>query len=136
MANGKLAAPGVNAANNTAADRKKQALAEREISRSFFWEVYAGMWGPNGLLFGRFQVFSDVRTHTAQTERGRGFFIAILDRSRPYWANVRSGLPFSTMYVDIAALLPLPTFFAVWTVPAGTNKTSPGFSVTGGWPSS
>jgi len=56
---------------------------------------------------------------------------AITDRSRPYWTNVRSGLPFSTIYVESAVLLPLLTFFAVCTVPAGTNKTSPAFSVSG-----
>jgi hypothetical protein len=64
-------------------------------------------------------------------ERLTTHICAITDRSRPYCANVRSGLPFSTRYVESAVLLPLLTFFAVCTVPAGTNKTSPAFSVTG-----
>src|ERR1700733_11512345 len=62
--------------------------------------------------------------------------LASADRSRPHWIKVRSGLPFSTIYVESAVLLPLLTFFAVCTVPAGMNKTSPAFRATGVWPSS
>jgi hypothetical protein len=51
-------------------------------------------------------------------------------------ANVRSGFPFSTIYVASSAPIPLPTFFAEWMVPAGMNNTSPALSVTGGLPSS
>ena len=45
--------------------------------------------------------------------------------SCPHLTTVRSGFPFSTIYVASSAPLPLPTFFAVWIAPAGTNKTSP-----------
>ena len=51
-------------------------------------------------------------------------------------ARTTSGLPFSTIYVASSAPLPLPTFFAEGTTPAGINKTSPALSVTGGCPSS
>src|SRR5262245_24174549 len=49
--------------------------------------------------------------------------------------SVRSGLPFSTIYVASSAALTLPTFRAAWIVSAGMNKTSPALSVTGGLPS-
>jgi len=42
---------------------------------------------------------------------------------RAHLTITTSGLPFSTMYVPSSAPLPLPTFFAEWTVPAGMNKT-------------
>ena len=49
--------------------------------------------------------------------------------------TVRSGLPFSTIYVASSAPRPVPTFLAAWIVPAGMNRTSPALSVTGGLPS-
>src|SRR4051812_38838552 len=52
-----------------------------------------------------------------------------------HFASVRSGFPFSTMYVASSAALPLPTFFTAWIVPYGMNSTSPALSVTGGLPS-
>ena len=76
------------------------------------------------------------QTNLRHSNPAARFLKVFIDRSGSYWTSVRSGFPFSTMYVENAALLPLPTFFAVWTVPAGTNKTSPALSVTGGWPSS
>ena len=42
---------------------------------------------------------------------------------------------FSTIYVASSAPFRLPTFFAAWIVPAGMKRTSPGLSVTGGFPS-
>ena len=51
-----------------------------------------------------------------------------------HFTNVMSGLPFSTTYVASSAPLPLPTFLAVWIVPAVTNRTSPALTVTGGLP--
>ena len=48
---------------------------------------------------------------------------------------VRSGFPFSTTYVASSAPFRLPTFFAAWIVPAGMKRTSPGLSVTDGFPS-
>ena len=47
-----------------------------------------------------------------------------------YFTTVISGCPFSAKYVASSAPLPLPMFFTEWTVPAGTNKTSPGLTVT------
>ena len=45
-----------------------------------------------------------------------------------------AGFPFSSTYVASSAGLPRPTFLAAWTVRAGTNRTSPALSVTGGLP--
>ena len=50
--------------------------------------------------------------------------------------STTSGFPFSTMYVASSEPMPGPTFLAVWIVPAGTNRTSPAFRVTGALPSS
>jgi hypothetical protein len=49
--------------------------------------------------------------------------------------SVRSGFPFSTIYVASSAPFRLPTFFAAWIAPAGMKRTSPGLSVTDGFPS-
>ena len=49
--------------------------------------------------------------------------------------STTSGFPVATTYVASSAALPLSTFLAAWTVPAGMNKTSPALSVTGGLPS-
>src|SRR5690349_1173048 len=53
---------------------------------------------------------------------------------RTHFAITTSGFPFSTMYVASSPPRPRPTFFAEWIVPAGTNRTSPALSVTGGLP--
>src|SRR5947207_3074833 len=55
----------------------------------------------------------------------------VLPHGATYLTNVISGFPFSTTYVASSAPLSLPMFVAVCGVPAGTNKASPAFTLSG-----